>query len=226
MQGRQLHIIETPEGQPVGFLAHPGTRWGNGLYLTRYELASGVSWWAVTPSVLRYMQEAGARLEPYYPSPEGGPSFETVTFALGREHPAYTIVQEWLPRVLDPYAWYIRVPDLPGFLELIAPVLERRLAASPLVGYSGALKIDLYRDGVKLTFEDGRVTGVAPWSPGTGDDRGNVRFPDLTFLQVLFGYRSLTDMQRAFADCGGTLEGRLLVNCLFPKQDSAIWPIS
>ena len=29
-----------------------------------------------------------------------------------------------------PYAWYVRVPDLPRFIRRIAPALERRLAES------------------------------------------------------------------------------------------------
>ena len=34
-----------------------------------------------------------------------------------------------LPRIRKPYAWYLRVPDIAGFLDTITPVLEQRLAA-------------------------------------------------------------------------------------------------
>jgi hypothetical protein len=53
----------------------------------------------------------------------GGFSFE-----LGGEHPVYDALPERMPKVGKPYAWYIRVPDLPDFLTLIGPVLEKRLA--------------------------------------------------------------------------------------------------
>jgi GNAT superfamily N-acetyltransferase len=225
-QARQLCIIETTAGEPVGFLARAMMRWGSAVYLTRYELKAGVSWWDATPSVLRYLKEAGAAMVPYAESPDGGPVFDTIIFGLGREHPCYEIVADWLPRFEPPFAWYLRVLDVPDFLRLIAPVLEQRLAASIFVGHTGALKIDFYRGGVQIKFEAGRVVEVAPWAAQVGGDRGMVRFPDLTFLQVLFGYRSLEEVQHAYADCGGTLEGRLLTKALFPKSGSTVWPLA
>ena len=232
MNARKLQVIETPEGEAVGFLAHPNARWGGSFYLTSYELRRGVSWWATTPSVLRYLRRAGEFAVPHAAPSDGEAPLETLVLGLGRVHPAYAMVGEWLPKVDDPYAWYIRVPDLPGFLGLITPVLEDRLARSPMVGHTGVLKLDFYRDGVKMTLEGGSVVAIEPWPLGCESDverragGGFVRFPNLTFLQVLFGYRSLEEVQHAYADCGGNLEGRLLVEALFLKQNSAIWPIS
>jgi len=225
-QARRLCIIETTAGEPVGFLARAMMRWGSAVYLTRYELKAGVSWWDVTPSVLRYLKEAGAAMVPYAESPDGGPVFDTILFGLGREHPCYEIVADWLPRFDPPFAWYLRVPDMTDFLRLIAPVLEQRLAASIFVGHTGALKIDFYRGGVQIEFEAGRVVEVTPWAAQVGGDRGMVHFPDLTFLQVLFGYRSFEEVKHAYADCSGTLEGRLLTKALFPKSGSNVWPLA
>ena len=225
-QARQLCIIETTEGEAVGFLAHAMLRWGSAVYLTGYELKAGVSWWGVTPSVLRYLKATGAAQQPYVETPGDGPAFDTILFSLGPEHPSYEIVVDWLPRFDPPSAWYLRIPDVPDFLRLIAPVLEQRLAASIFVGHTGALKIDFYRGGVQIKFEAGRVVEVAPWAAQVGGDRGMVRFPDLTFLQVLSGYRSLAEVEYAYADCGGTLEGRLLTKALFPKSSSNVWPLA
>ena len=55
------------------------------------------------------------------------------------------------------YAWWMRVPDVPAFLQHIRPALERRLARSALAGYSGAVCIDFYRTGVRLEFEQGKL---------------------------------------------------------------------
>ncbi|MGC9468151.1 MAG: GNAT family N-acetyltransferase [Anaerolineae bacterium] len=230
-QVQALRVIEGFGGEPVGYLAHPMKRWGSRLYLKRYELKKAVSWWAVTPSVLRYLKQVGADYEPYAPSEESQP-FEGIALGLGREHPAYRIVQAWLPKVGDPYAWYLRVADLPDFLMTIAPALEARLAGSALVGHSGTLKLDFYRDGIKVVLEGGRIVDVVPWPLNKESDHDRrssgayVRFPDLTFLQVLFGYRSLDELIHAHADCGGNLEGRLLVGALFRKQPSDVWPVS
>jgi hypothetical protein len=44
---------------------------------------------------------------------------------------------------------------------------------------------------------------------------------------LLFGHRSLDDLRQAFPDCRcqGD-EARVLLNVLFPKQPSNVWPIS
>ncbi len=67
----------------------------------------------------------------------------------------------WAKRVAlrcePPYAWYLRVPDVPAFIRHIAPVLERRLARSILTGYTGDLKVDFYNGGLRLHFEQGKI---------------------------------------------------------------------
>ena len=100
----------------------------------------------------------------------------------------------------EPYAWYLRVPDLPGFLNHIKPALEKRLAESIAVGHSREIKISFYRDGLRLVIEKGKLTAIEPWKP-TPEDGGVIAFPDLTFLQLLFGYRSYDELDHSFADC-------------------------
>ena len=143
-----LRIVETLGGEPLGYLRHPARLWRKSLSLGAYELKPGVSWLAVTPSVLRYLQAKGSALA----SEDENSSFETFFLRLGREHPAYTVVEDVLPRKRDPYAWYLRVPNLPAFLRTIAPVLERRLAESVAVGHSGELTVGFYGDGLRLVF--------------------------------------------------------------------------
>jgi len=226
LMARHLRIIETAAGARVGFLAHSQSRWGSRLFLTRYELEAGASWWEVTPSVLRHMAEVGASTDPYIATEDGGPTFSAIGLGLGGGHPVYDIVADWMPKLDTPYAWYVRVPDVPAFLSLIAPVLEQRLAVSLFAGYTGELRMDFYRGGVKVVFASGRISAVEPWQAQVGGEQGNVHFPDLAFLQVLFGYRSLDELQHAYPDCGGNLEGRLLTKALFPKVSSAVWPIA
>lgn len=225
VQARELCIIEDTEGEPVGFLAHPAQRWGTSFYLTAYEVLEGVSWWAVTSTVMRYLKSVGATYQPYLPS-EKDQTFGRIAFSLGEGHPAYAFIDRWLPKSQDPYAWYIRVPDVVDFLRTITPVLAARLASSPMVGHTGDLTLSFYRSGVKLSLDAGAITAVETWTPGTGGSEGMARFPGLTFLQMLFGYRSMSDLDYAFADCFANREAQLLLDVLFPKQASDIWPIS
>jgi hypothetical protein len=220
---KEIRLIETPQGEPVGFLAHQPYRQGALLVAIYYEIKAGLSWAAVTPSVMRYLQAAGAGIDPEI----GEEPFGSFYFELGQEHPVYQVLLDRLPRIFKPYAWYLRIPDVPGFLRLIAPALEHRLAQSPMVGHSGELKISFYQEGLQLAFEKGRLVGVKAWKPVPEGHSGNAAFPGLTFLQLLFGYRSLEELKGAFADCiTDSPETHALLSFLFPRKSSNLWPIS
>ncbi|MEJ2208125.1 MAG: GNAT family N-acetyltransferase [Anaerolineae bacterium] len=219
---RALAVIETTADEPLGFIAYAPRAWKGAVGLSTYELLAGASWLEITPVVARYLWSLGEAWTEQDPDQE----LKAFFFWLGAEHPAYEVFRSGLPRRGKPYAWYLRVPDVPGFLQHVAPVLERRLAASFLAGHTGEIKISFYRSGVRLAFEEGRLAQVEPWQPANAED-GNALFPDLTFLQLLFGYRSLEELDAAFADCGTRGDGpRLLLEALFPKQPSDLWPIS
>jgi hypothetical protein len=217
----ELDIIETPEGRRVGCVAHPLMLWEGHLTIQLWELVPGVPWHAVVPTVMRHLKLSGERSAAML-----GKRCERYGLSLGAQHPVYEAMRSWLPIERNFYAWYLRVPDLPGFLRHIAPVLERRLAASPAAGFSGELRISFYREGVRLAFENGRLVSCerGQVKPGSGD--GMAGFPGLTFLQLLFGYRSLAEVRYAFADCWVDGDGpRLLLEALFPKQPSSVWPV-
>ncbi|MCB0065990.1 MAG: hypothetical protein KDD77_02500 [Caldilineaceae bacterium] len=126
------------------------------------------------------------------------------------------------------YAWYVRVPDLPRLVRHLRPVLEKRLAASPLRGYSGELKLSFYRDGLRLAFAAGQLTEVAAWPPPDTDHHEwqGAGFPPLVFLQLLFGYRSLAELRATFPDVYAEQEAALLLDILFPKSPSTVYSMS
>ncbi len=218
----EWRIIESAGGEPVGYLGHGFRLDGDGLLqMPVCELKAGASWLAVASSLLRYLKAAGES----YAMAAGRP-FAGVYAALGPQHPLLAVMRDRLPKMARPYAWYLRVPDLPAFLRRISTVLEERLACSIAPGYSGELKLSFYRQGIRLMFDAGRLTVAEAWRPSHADP-GSAAFPGLTFLQLLFGYRTLDELQVAFTDCW--VEGdeiRALLEALFPKQPSAVWPVS
>ena len=189
---------------------------------TAYEIKTGISWAVVTPSVIRYLKATGET----YAAQEEKEDFGSFGFWLGSQHPVYEVISEKLPRVRKPYAWYLRVPDSVGFLQHVSPFLEERLARSPFTGHTGELKLTFYRNGLKLVFEEGLLK-VEAWKPTPHGHSGDAAFPDRTFLQLLFGYRSIQELDFAYADCWYKNDEALgLINALFPKEPSDVWPIS
>jgi hypothetical protein len=97
--------------------------------------------------------------------------------------------------------------------------------ATGAVVSSGRLKVSFYGGGLLLELKRGRLNRAEGWSP-TDEDEGDASFPDLTFLQLLFGYRSLEELDHAFADCRpGGGDARVLLAALFPRRPSDLWPV-
>jgi len=224
IERQELRVIETLDGEPVGYLAHPPFNWRKGILVAfAFEVVPGHSWAAVTPVVIRYLEATGEA----YAAQKGNSEFSSFGFWLGSEHPVYNVAPTRMPRLRKPYAWYLRLADIPAFIRHIAPVLEKNLAISPFAGHTGELKLTFYRSGLKLAFEKGRLAGVEGWKPEPRADSGDAAFPDLTFLQLLFGYRSLDELGYAFADCWWDSDNAHgLLNALFPKQVSHIWAVT
>jgi hypothetical protein len=220
----EVCIIETAEGTPCGFLTHPPFTWGEMMAVQWFEVKPGISWMDVTHAVIRYLEALYVQLQPDHgeKKPFGG-----FGFWLGEDHPVYHTIPDRLPRIRRPYAWYLRVPDMAAFLTHISPILEARLSDSPVAGYSGEVRLSFYREGVKLVFDKGKLSTVEAWTPTPFGHSGEAGFPPQTFLQLLFGYRSLEMLKASFVDCwtDGN-EAQVLIESLFPRQPSHVWPIS
>ena len=220
----EMRIIETLEGKPCGFFVHPPFTWGEMMVLHWYELLPEYSWSEVTPAVIRYLESAHS----HYPASHSEKKpFEAFGFWLGEDHPVYHVIPDSLPRVRKPYAFYVRMPNVADFLRLISPALEKHLAGSAMAGYSGELKITFYRDGVRMVFERGKLITIEAYEPTPYGHAGNAGFPPYTFLQLLFGYRSMEMLKSSFADIWTDKdEYHVLLDALFPRQPSDIWPVS
>jgi hypothetical protein len=127
-----------------------------------------------------------------------------------------------------PYAYFMRVPDMPAFLRRIQPVLEQRLADSTLAGHTGRLRLNFYTDFVQLLFEKGQIMEISPYTPTSFDspEDGDIFFPELTFLHVLFGQRSYEEVRHMWVDCFATnATAPILMNVLFPQRPSWVRPL-
>ncbi len=209
-----FYLIETGLGDVVAYVEW--RQWGQSFFVRELCVTPGHSWRAVALFLTRTFKEEADALNKEREKP-----IQQITFGLGDGHPVYRALGRQLERQRKPYAWYVRVPDLPRFLQHITPVLDKRLAASVLAGHSGTLKLNLYHQHLLFAWENGRLLPPTPYDPQNVED-GDAHFPDLTFLQLLFGYRSMAELEYAFADCYASEEGWILLDILFPKRPSLV----
>jgi len=212
----QVKILERQVGEAVGYVCHASDLCSGTLHVYAYELADGVSWLEATPFVLNTLAQAG----------EERP--DSLTFSLGQSHPLYEAFPD--PPLYDldrdgPYSFYVRVPDLPTFLLQVAPVLEARLSGSVAAGHTATLALNFYASGLRLEILHGRINSAQPWNP-TPENSGDAAFPDLTFLQLLFGHHSLAELSHNFPDCSpGRGDTQALLKALFPRRPSNLQPV-
>jgi len=218
---REIYIIEDQEGQPAGFIGIPPVKWEKNIAITVYEIAPGYAWTELTPSVIRFLWQTGLQQ-----AKEQGQEQKIFGFWLGEEHPVYQAAAAKLPRTRQPYSYYVRVADLPAFIEKIKPVLENRLANSAFVNFTGEIKLNFYRDGICLSFTKGHLEEIKSLN-FTELSSCDAAFPPLVFLHLLFGYRTMEEIKHIYTDCSTKDDETMhLLNALFPKRASEIWAIS
>jgi GNAT superfamily N-acetyltransferase len=221
-----IYCLTDHQGKVIGSFIASAEVWGTRMETWALVVDEGISLRAVLPSVVRAIKAKGEAYLAETNSSNNEKKLATIRFNLGAKHPAYEAFDAKFGALQPPYGWYIRVPDLPGFIRHIAPALEKRLADSVMSGYSGELKITFYRGGLRLVFEQGRLTTAEDWqSLDDRKDRGGAGFPPFVFLKLLFGYRSLEELRYAFPDCWAEEEPTLLLNALFSKQASWVVPL-
>jgi len=218
MRSRVIRIVESAAGPIAAFNYWPLLL--DGCLLTSFfEVAEGAVWQELAPVMLADLRRAGAG----FAERDGG-EFVSLQFRLGSSHPLHDVASDRLSIAPARHAWYLRVADLLAFLDHVAPALEARLAESTLAGHSGRLDISLYWSGLRLVLERGRIASLEPWRPST-EEPGDVAFPDLVVLQMIFGFRSLAELQQSFPDCvvSNALHAAV-VQALFPPRPSNLIP--
>ncbi len=214
----QCHVIENSANKIVAYAEI--RQWGTDYTIREVGVQEGESWREIGLFLVNWLRNQAIQLNPNREKP-----ITNIHFNLGESHPIYRALDDKLGKKSKPYAWYIRVPDLYQFMRFVSPVLEERLANGVFAGYSGMLRINFYQNTMCLRFEGGKLQSVDSYNPKNWED-ADVLFPGLTFLQLLFGYRSFQELDYAFADCYALKdETALLIDTLFPRLQSDISPL-
>jgi hypothetical protein len=208
---RNRTIVETGGGDIAGYVEYITSP--QGIRIREIAVSDGASLCEVCWFAVRKIREQNkAKIN----------TSQGISFALGESHPVYDALEPELGKLVKPYAWYIRVPDLTRWLLHIKPLLDERLTRSVMAGFEGDLKLNFYSSQLKLSFVRGKLAEIQPYEPEDFFE-GDAFLPDLTFIQLLFGYRTIEELNYARADCFWEKgEAAVLLPILFPKKPSNI----
>lgn len=218
---RVYMIVENASDRKVGAFVLSPRRWDATITVDGPIVEAGVPLVRVMPPVLRGIQALAETVPPMRPEMPaagaiafrwGGPELRDALAGTPSTKPEYA------------YAWYLRVANVLHFLRHVAPVLERRLMESAQAGYTGELTVDLYRGGLRMVFEGGKIMAIEDWQRGVWDE-AMAGFPPLVFLQALFGHRSLDELRHIYPDVQVSGDATSLLVALFPKRPSLLMPL-
>jgi hypothetical protein len=127
----------------------------------------------------------------------------------------------------EDHSYYYRVPDLCAFIQHILPALNSRLKSSfTHKNYTGSIKVSMYTPrypGFELQISSGLITNVLPYvKRDQSEDPTVAYFPPFVFLQVLFGRKSIVELEDIFPDVEMEEDVEKLLNVIFPKKISVI----
>jgi predicted N-acetyltransferase YhbS len=197
-------IIIEESGRSVGYVMLPTYHFGDDLMINEASSLSA----GAAEAVLVYARELAVQ--------RGKPGIRlNVPF----NSPLMQVARPYTNREWHAYAWQIHVPDMVALLRALAPVLERRLAASPFAGLTQEAQIGLYKRTIALRFVAGRLAEVADLG---FRGHGPIAIPPLQFIPLVLGYRSIQELKLAYPDVHVAPSHRFLVDTLFPKVPSYI----
>lgn len=150
----KAHMISDEEGRDVAYVVFFTE--AAAFVIREFGVLPGHSWRSAALFVARELKRRADELNQEREKP-----ISQISIILDDSHPLIVALGGQLEKRRDPYAWYIRVPDLHRFLAHIAPALEERLAGSVVAGHTGRLRLNLYQDTVEILFTKGKIWGSA-----------------------------------------------------------------
>jgi len=134
-----------------------------------------------------------------------------------RTRPAYGT------KTINRYAWYIKIPSIPRFIETLAPLLSDRLKQTEFHDFTGELKITDYKEGFTLTFSNGEFGGIVE-NEDRDPGKYNLRMPRGSMTRLLMGYETYDSLAGHEPDVICSAAVQPIVMALFPQQDANVDP--
>ncbi|MGA1825883.1 MAG: GNAT family N-acetyltransferase [bacterium] len=216
--GSDFWIMENKDNEQFYFrIPHKG--FGNGLIVS--EVSEHIHYDALVNLLLFCKKKAIERNKPYIRlNIHNGSTAGTMAISMG--------AQKGIP-----YAWQIKVPNIPNFLQKITTILEKRVRESCCENFSETLRLDFYKSKIDILWNKGRIMSI---EPGTEAECPNTfcMSEDL-FPALCLGHRSWHELQYVRPDIfpapqyimpdpfSSSDKSGLVMDILFPRSTSWIY---
>ncbi len=163
-------------------------------------------------SILRFLKKIAKRKQlPLRIYPPSRPAIAQTLEALSRS------------KFGRPYAWYVKIPSIKRFLNIIKSVIEQRLAQSEFKHLTDSIRISWYQEGIELVFKKGKLMAINEIPRDEVKDM-HVALPFPTIYQLLLGHRSIDELHQIYPDAGGRPTKTPIIRVIFPKIRALFTP--
>jgi predicted N-acetyltransferase YhbS len=199
----EIWLLET-DGQPVAYCRIPREGFGDGLIVDEVSRVDPLT----ANTLLGWLKSlAVERGKPY------------IRFNLPETNDLLRAARSSGVYRAGGYQWQIHVVDAARLLRQLSPVLERRLADSLFANLTQTVFINLYRSGIELHFEAGKLRAV---NASAKPVRSEINIPPNLLAPLVLGYHSRHELAAFYPDLGIYGQSGLLIDTLFPKMNSFI----
>ncbi len=220
-EGFRAYGIYTEDETCIGFCLLTVRIWDGTLSVMALSYEEPASHYTHSVPVLHAIHAIAQTL----PKPVGiQEDYHAVDMLLDGNHPIARVFAALnvTHTIIKPYTWYVRIPDMPKWILHVRHVLEERIAASPLRGYTGSVQITFYRNGIAMEWQDGKLIHVTPRTPAPYGDLPHAGYPYNAFCQQVCGWRSLAELRAWYPDIWATATTAVFLDILFPKSTSQL----
>lgn len=202
----EIWLLQDPGDQTIRYLRISHYGFGEGLIVaetSRFNVAAA-------RTSLRWLKTRAAEQKKPY-----------IRFNLPASNDLLQVARGWGATDSGTYAWQIHLVDVARLLRKLAPVLEKRIAASSFAGFSEKIIINLYREAFELDFDSGRLRAIN--SLGFRDG-GEIRIPPFLLAPLIFGHHTREELAKMYPDVSISSQARHLIDILFPHMEAFFFP--
>jgi predicted N-acetyltransferase YhbS len=205
--GSEFWIMEKGYGGETYYFRVPGYGFGTGLILS--ECSEQIAPRSIDSLFCFCKKKALERKKPYIRlNLHNESTLARMAISMGTEEGT-------------PYAWQIKIPDIPRFLSTISPLLEKRIHESCFRSFSGKLRLDFFKTKTDCLWEKGKLKAVRE---ADGESECIFHINANLLPPLCLGHRSRLELRSNRPDIfPNSGKCSLLIDTLFPRVRSWIY---